>query len=97
MGKCISGVLSSVIVESNMLWKFCYKLWYTNFKFFRIKNEEKRAKDEEKRKKEDKRQAEIAAFTSFFVPKKAETKPVEEPKAKAEENFMPFEVTCNLK
>jgi hypothetical protein len=61
-----------------------------------MKNEEKRAKDEEKRKKEDKRQAEVAAFTSFFLPKKAEPKPVEEPKAKVEENFMPFEVTCNL-
>lgn len=58
----------------------------------RIKNEEKRAKDEEKRKKEDKRQAEAAAFTSFFFPKKVEPKAVEEPKVKTEENFMPFEV-----
>lgn len=60
-----------------------------NFKSSRIKNEEKR-------KKEDKRQAEAAAFTSFFLPKKAEPKPSEEPKVKAEENFMPFEVTCSL-
>jgi hypothetical protein len=67
----------------------------TNFKSSRIKNEEKRAKVEEKRKKEDKMQAEAAAFTSFFLPKKAEPKPFEEPKIKAEENFMPFEVTCS--
>jgi hypothetical protein len=61
-----------------------------------MKNEEKRVKDEEKRKKEDKRQAEAAAFTSFFLPKKAELKPVEEPKAKAEEKFMPFEVSTGF-
>jgi hypothetical protein len=75
---------------------FGIKCVYTNFKFCRIKNEERRAKDEEKRKKEDKRQAEVAAFTSFFLPKKADPKAVEEPKVKAEENFMPFEVTCNV-
>ncbi|PNF43847.1 hypothetical protein B7P43_G06048 [Cryptotermes secundus] len=54
-------------------------------------------KNEEKRKKEDKRQAEAAAFTSFFLPKKAEPKPSEEPKVKAEENFMPFEVKADMR
>lgn len=62
-----------------------------------IKNEEKRAKDEEKRKKEDKRQAEAAAFTSFFFPKKVEPKAVEEPKVKTEENFMPFQVKADMR
>ncbi|XP_069695824.1 chromatin assembly factor 1 subunit A-like [Periplaneta americana] len=63
----------------------------------RKKQIELELKNEGKRKKEGKMQAEAAAFTSFFLPKKSETKLTEEPKTKTEENFMPFEVKADMR
>ncbi|XP_066994100.2 chromatin assembly factor 1 subunit A-B [Anabrus simplex] len=60
------------------------------------KKEEKRLAEEEAKKKEEEvKKKEAAAFTSFFVPVKADSKPAEE--VKVVEHFMPFEVKADMR
>ncbi|XP_047003340.1 chromatin assembly factor 1 subunit A-like [Schistocerca americana] len=74
----------------------------------KLKEEEKRKKEEqrllEKKKKDEKKQAEedakrkeSAAFTSYFLSRKSDSKPVEEIKDRPSETFMPFEVKSDMR
>ncbi|XP_015516214.1 chromatin assembly factor 1 subunit A [Neodiprion lecontei] len=65
------------------------------------KQKEKEAKEEERRKKEEeaerKKQKAASNFANFFVPKKQETKALEEDGVVKDQNFMPFEVKVDMK
>ncbi|XP_046741414.1 chromatin assembly factor 1 subunit A-like [Diprion similis] len=65
------------------------------------RQKEKEAKEEERRKKEEeaerKKQKAASTFANFFVPKKQETKALEEDGVVKDQNFMPFEVKVDMK